>query len=44
MIFKLKSGKYRAHLPIDGKLKQLGVYLEAEEAAKVFDATKTFLV
>jgi len=44
MIFKLKSGKYRAHLPIHGKLKHLGVYMEAEEAAKVVVATKIFLV
>ncbi|DBB09848.1 TPA: hypothetical protein ACH3X3_001463 [Trebouxia sp. C0006] len=43
MIFKLKSGKYRAHLPIHGKSKHLGVYMEAEEAAKVVVATKIFL-
>ncbi|KAA6425393.1 MAG: hypothetical protein FRX49_04886 [Trebouxia sp. A1-2] len=42
-MYKHKSGKYRAQLPIHGKPKNLGLYMTAEEAAKAVDAAKIFL-
>jgi len=43
-VFKGKGGKYQAHISIHKQSEYLGTYLDAEEAAKAFDAAKIFLV